>query len=197
MNREWRERPRRGNAVPEPGGGPIWWRGELGCTGICVLLLVIYLLTGSLLALGTMVLALLLLGQGIRVGLSERAFLRRVDHDWVRQGKRCPIVYSESDLWLARVSRWIEVLGHSAVVLNRSKQAEATDFTVMAFRRFCGYKNHSPAIVVFQGDQRPLVYRFYNAFRESKFGRHQYVEEQERAAFAALGLEAPCALTMR
>lgn len=164
---------------------------------MCLLLLVIYLLTGSLLALAMLVLGLLLLGQGIRVGLSERALLRRVNQDWVRQGKRCLVVYSESDLWLARVLRWIEVLGPTAVILNRSKQAETTDFAVMAFRRFCGYKNHSPAIVVFQGEQRPLVYRFYNAFRESKFGRHHYVDEQERAAFGALGLEAPCAPTTR
>jgi hypothetical protein len=173
------------------------WRSEAGCAGVCLLFLGAFLLTHSVVALVVAGFLVWGLSLGVRKGLAERDLLRRVNEEWAQQGKRCLVVYSASELWRSRVESWLAALGADAVVLNRSDQAASSNLAIKAHRAFCGYSNHSPAIVVFRQARRPLVFRFYNAFLEAKWGRPEFVDEQERAAFSAMGREAPCALTMK
>lgn len=152
-------------------GGGLWWTGW-----------------GAIPLTLAVIAALLLVGWAYAVG-SRELLLRRVRSDWGAHGVDCLVVLSDSPTWSAWIhDRWLPQLQSRARVLNYSKRAQwqADDLAVLLFRRFCGDREFNPAIVVVPERGRPLVFRFYNAFRELKHGRPQFVERQEQEAFAAM-----------
>ena len=60
-------------------------------------------------------------------------------------------------------------------------------FEARLFRHFIREGiNFNPAVLVFRGLRPPLVYRFYYAFKESKSGRVEYLEQLESELFEHL-----------
>jgi hypothetical protein len=120
------------------------------------------------------------------------ALLLAVILKWRPRGVRCLVIHSDSPQWADRVSRhWLPRLQHAAVVLNWSERATwKGTLSVLVFRHFCGtVSNFNPAVVVFRGLRRPLVFRFFYAFQEVRAGRTQYLERLEAEMFHSLGIE--------
>jgi len=110
---------------------------------------------------------------------------------WEPRGVRCLLVHSNSEAWKDYIAeRWIPRIGERAARFNWSeRQAQRGSLESRVFRHFCGEtRNFNPAVVVFRGLERPLVFRFYYAFLEVRAGRPRYLEEQERLMFEALGV---------
>ena len=110
---------------------------------------------------------------------------------WTKHGVRCLVVHSDSPVWTDHIrSRWLPALGHVARLLNWSERAKwAPSLEVRTFRWFClADRNYNPAVLVFRGLRAPLVFRFFNAFREAEQGRPQYLESVESQLFTAIGV---------
>jgi hypothetical protein len=108
----------------------------------------------------------------------------------VPRGIRCIVIYSDSPNWQSYISsNWLSRLGPVAAILNWSDRARwPGSIEVRLFRYFVGEReNFNPAVLVFRGVRRPLVFRFFQAFREVKAGRPQYLSELEERMFRALG----------
>ena len=108
-----------------------------------------------------------------------------------RRGIRCLVIHSDSPAWQTHIaSEWVPRLGHMAAMLNWSTRATwGSSLEVRLFRHFCeGEANFNPAVIVLQGLRRPLVFRFFYAFQETRKGRGHYLAELERQMFQALGV---------
>ena len=108
-----------------------------------------------------------------------------------RRGVRCLVIHSDSPAWQAHIaSGWLPRLGPAAATLNWSTRATwGSSLEVRLFRHFCeGNSNFNPAVIVFRGLRRPLVFRFFYAFQETRKGRGHYLAELERQMFQALGV---------
>jgi hypothetical protein len=110
---------------------------------------------------------------------------------WTPKGVRCLLIYSKSPNWEAHVrEQWLPRLGDVAVTLNWSERASWTpNLAVRIFRHFCGRRDFNPAVVVFQGLDHPLVFRFFPAFKQAKAGRPGHLERLEAELFALLDYE--------
>jgi hypothetical protein len=124
--------------------------------------------------------------------LYGRVLLALVRLRWTPRGVACLIIHSESPRWAAHVERhWLPLLAQRAVLLNWSERASwRGSLAVRLFRHFCDtYRNFNPAVVVFRGMRRPLVFRFFYAFQQMHAGRPQYLAELEAQMFSALEVE--------
>ena len=107
------------------------------------------------------------------------------------RGIRCIVIYSDSPNWQSYIiSNWLPRLGTVAAILNWSDRARwPGSIQVRLVRYFVGEReNFNPAVLVFRGVRRPLVFRFFHAFREVKAGRPQYLSELEERMFRAVGV---------
>ena len=123
--------------------------------------------------------------------IDEVSILLEVRRQWAPRGVRALLVHSNSESWQDHIAeRWIPRIGDHAAIFNWSERAtDRGSLEARVFRRFCGEtRNFNPAVVVFRGLKRPRVFRFYYAFLEVRAGRPQYLEEQERGMFEALGV---------
>ena len=117
------------------------------------------------------------------------ALIAAASRAWVRGGIKCLVVHSNSPLWADHIrTKWLPRTGKAAVLLNWSERATwRPSLSVRVFNHFCGRTHDfNPAVVVFRGFRRPLVFRFFYAFQEAKHGRTRYLESLERDLFAAL-----------
>ena len=166
--------------------------GCLAVLGIYLTVCVaVFWLTKSGVAVTVALPALLLVAAVAVKFLYGLALLLAVRRRWSRRGVRCLVVYSNSPAWETHIrTTWLPRLGDVAVAINWSERASWTStLAVRVFKRFCGqYRNFNPAVVVFRGLRRPYVFRFYNAFREAKAGRPQYLERLQTQLFDALGI---------
>lgn len=106
---------------------------------------------------------------------------------------RCLVVHSKSATWEPHIrGRWLRPFSGMTVALNLSERSTwRRTLAVRVFNRFCERDgNFSPAVVVFRGSRRPLVFRSY-AFKEAKAGRPQYLEKLEADMLAALKIDRP------
>ena len=140
----------------------------------------------------------LLLGLPLALGIVYEGYgimLLAVAHRlWTRAGVRCLVIHSDSPVWREHIrTRWLPRIGHAAAMLNWSERASwRPSLAVRLFDRFCGRSsNFNPAVIVFRGLRRPLVFRFFNAFREAKQGRAEYLDSLENDLFAALDGRTP------
>jgi hypothetical protein len=130
-------------------------------------------------------------GAWIRHYLIGQHLLRAVQNEWYPRGIRCLIVHSDSPVWREHIeSHWLPRFGHVAFTLNWSERARwERALAVRVFDHFCGrHRNFNPAVVVFRGMDRPLVFRFFRAFKQAKHGSTEYVAILEQQMLAALGL---------
>ena len=70
-------------------------------------------------------------------------------------------------------------------MLNWTKRADwRNSLEVRLFIHFIrSRRNFNPAVLVLRGMKRPMVYRFYYAFRDAKNGRRDYLIELEQEMF--------------
>lgn len=103
-----------------------------------------------------------------------------------RRGVDFIIVYSNSPNWKQHIlDTWVPRLGSRAALLNWSERARwQPTLEVRLFNHFVkAPRNFNPAVLALRGLRRPLVYRFYDAFRHAKHDRTDYLETLERELF--------------
>ncbi len=117
--------------------------------------------------------------------------LAAVRRNWSPRGVRCLLVFSNSPVWQTHIeTMWLPRFGHVAETLNWSERALwRPTLAVRVFRRFCRGADFNPAVIVFRGLRRPMVFRFFYAFHQVKAGRPQYLQRLESDLLAALGVE--------
>ena len=114
---------------------------------------------------------------------------------WCRLGKSkiCGVlVYSDSPNWKDYIeNNWLLDHQDRFVILNYSHRKRWTrSFPVLLYKHFCGGRtNYNPAIVFLRGLRRPLVFRFFYAFRSYKHGDDQALKKLENRLFAELGVK--------
>lgn len=108
---------------------------------------------------------------------------------WLTWRKRLLLfVYSNSPTWKDYIEREIlpRVKGR-AVILNWSERKTwRNSLAVLAFRYFGGYRNFNPIGIVFRPFHLVKIYRFFEAFKEFKYGNPEKVEEIKKELFEAL-----------
>ena len=123
--------------------------------------------------------------------LKGRFLLGRVMTEWAPRGIRCLVAHSDSPVWKEHIAaHWLPRIGAQAITFNWSRRAErAGSLEFEVFKHFClAQRNFNPAVIVFRGLARPMVFRFFYAFREARIGRPLYLEQLEQRMFQALGL---------
>jgi len=126
-----------------------------------------------------------------RTWIDQVRILSEVRRVWTPRGGRGLLVHSNSEAWRDHIAeRWIPRIGERVALFNWSERATNREtLEARVFHHFCGESgNFNPAVVVLRGLKRPLVFRFYHAFLEVRAGRPQYLAEQERGMFEALGV---------
>jgi hypothetical protein len=88
-------------------------------------------------------------------------------------------VYSNSPIWKAYIEKEIlPTIQNQAVILNWSERKNwKNSLAVLAFRYFGGQRNFNPMAVVFRPLRLAKTYRFYEAFKEFKYGNPDKVEQ--------------------
>jgi len=110
---------------------------------------------------------------------------------WLTWRKRPVLfVYSDSPVWKDYIEREIlPYIQDRAVILNWSERKTwKTSLPVLAFRYFGGYRNFNPIAIVFHSFRLVKIYRFFEAFREFKYGDPTKVEGIKENLFDALGV---------
>ena len=110
---------------------------------------------------------------------------------WMRGKKQFVIfVYSDSPTWKNYIEA--EVLPHiqdRAVILNWSERRMwKNSLAVLAFRYFGGYRNFNPIAMVFRPFRSVKTFRFFEAFKEFKYGSTRKVENKRKELFEVLGI---------
>ena len=121
--------------------------------------------------------------------LRGRALLAEAQWRFARRDVHFLVVYSDSPAWSAHIrNTWLPKLGETAVVLNWTDRAQwAQSLEVRLFNHFINARlNFNPAVLVLQGLERPLVFRFFYAFQQAKHGRTEYLNELEEELFSYL-----------
>lgn len=107
---------------------------------------------------------------------------------WCSRGRNVLFVYSDSPIWHDYVEQHILArLGKRAIVLNWSHRSRwRRTLSVLAFRYFGGYRCFNPMAVVFRPFRLARHFRFYEPFREFKYGETQAVAKMERELYELL-----------
>jgi hypothetical protein len=185
-----REAKRRRRAAPDAGGS-----NSAGCQlvlwGYLAVCLLWFLRARAWIAVALGIPALAIAVLTTWAWIDQVSILLEVRRRWAPRGVRGLLVHSNSEAWKDHIAeRWIPRIGGRAALFNWSDRAtDRGSLEARVFRHFCGEtRDFNPAVVVFRGLRRPLVFRFYYAFLEVRAGRPGYLEEQERGMFAALGV---------
>lgn len=109
---------------------------------------------------------------------------------WRHRGIKALLVYSRSPNWQPYIEEhWLPRIGGAVEVLDWSDRARwhKSDPRVRMFSTFIANDyDYNPAAVVFRSTGAPLVFRFYPAFRNAKYGNIQDLKDLEAQFFAAL-----------
>jgi len=103
------------------------------------------------------------------------------------------LVYSDSPLWKSRIEEeWLPRFGSRIAVLNWSERRD-WDSTDPLVRLFYGAldlnEDFSPAVILLRDQRRPLLFRFYSAFKHAQFGRDEDLRRMERQMFGMIHAE--------
>ena len=109
------------------------------------------------------------------------------------RGVKGLLVYSRSPNWQPYIEeKWFPVIRDSVEILDWSDRREwqKDDVRVQIFRGLVeSDENSNPAAVVFRRRGKPLVFRFYPAFRNAKHGNTDGLRMLEEAFLDALQQE--------
>ena len=110
---------------------------------------------------------------------------------WRREGIRGVLVYSRSPNWQSHIeTQWLPRVGAQLKILNWSDRTtwRRSDPAVRLFHWFLGTKaDFNPGVILLRPFRRPLVFRFYPAFRNAKHGNEAGLKALEERLFAELG----------
>jgi hypothetical protein len=109
---------------------------------------------------------------------------------WSPVGKRVLLVYSNSPVWQSYIEEHIVPrLPPGSVVLNWSERRRWRPWSLayLAFRFFGGRYEFNPMAVVIRPFRWGRTFRFWQAFRDAKHGRHDTLARVEAQFFRALG----------
>src|SRR5574341_1633049 len=99
------------------------------------------------------------------------------------------LVTSDSPNWKQYIEEtWIPEFGNSMIILNWSQHKRwRWNVYTLIFYKFVGAEhNYCPSIVLLDGLKRPLVFRFFYAFRDAKHGSRSALTELENRLFLEL-----------
>jgi hypothetical protein len=97
-------------------------------------------------------------------------------------------VYSDSPIWKDYVEKEIlPQIQDRAVILNWSARRKwKSSLAVLAFQYFGGHRNFNPMAMVFRPFHIVETFRFFEAFKEFKYGDRKKVEEIKSELFETL-----------
>ena len=109
-------------------------------------------------------------------------------------GKDLLLVYSNSPHWQSYVeASWLPRWNARAVVLNWSERStwERNQPEVALFHALADQREYNPLAIVVPEHSRPVVVRFWRAFRDHKHGKDQKLRQQEAELERLLALHPP------
>jgi hypothetical protein len=110
---------------------------------------------------------------------------------WSSVGKQVLLVYSNSPTWQSYIEeRIIPRLPPETVVLNWSERRKWKRWSLayLVFRFFGGRYEFNPLAVVIHPFRWGRTFRFWQAFRDFKHGRHETLAQVETQLFNAAGV---------
>ncbi len=98
---------------------------------------------------------------------------------WGLQGHHILFVYSDSPVWSDFIEQ--EILPHitkTAVILNWSERKQwKISLAVLAFKLYSGSRDFNPMAIVFRPFRFHKIFRFYEAFKDFKYGKTENLEK--------------------
>jgi hypothetical protein len=119
-----------------------------------------------------------------------KLLLARAVVEFGRRGLVGVMVTSDSPNWNAYIrENWLERFGDRFVVLNWSQRKQWEGLAAGLFGYFVGRdENFCPAVILLRGLRRPLVFRCFYAFRDSKHGNESELRRIEERLAREMGL---------
>jgi hypothetical protein len=154
--------------------------------------LVFLLWRALLLGVGLLVLSIL-----ASVGWQQFAIwsaAQRFRREYRSLGKDLLLVYSNSPHWQSYVeANFIPKWKSRAVILNWSERAtwKRSQPEVALFHALATQRAYNPLAIMVPPGGRPIVVRFWKAFRDHKHGRDRALKEQEAELDRVLALHSP------
>jgi hypothetical protein len=108
---------------------------------------------------------------------------------WSTRGIRLLYVYSNSPIWQAHIEQEIlPKLLEGAIVLNWSERKawKRINMASLVFWHFGGYRAFNPMAVILKPFRRAKVFRFYEAFKDYKYGKNETLIKLESDFFETL-----------
>ena len=108
---------------------------------------------------------------------------------WLPVGRRVLFIYSNSPVWKTHIETEIlPRLPPTAAVLNWSERSRWTSLSlaVLMFRFYGGSRQYNPLAIVIRPWRGPKLFRFWEAFRDFKHGKHDSLRSVEAALFRAV-----------
>ena len=119
---------------------------------------------------------------------------QRVRREYRSLGKDLLLVYSNSPHWQSYVeTNWFPRWKERAVILNWSERLTWNENQpeVALFQALASHREYNPLAIVVPPRGRPLVVRFWKAFRDYKHGKDQKLKQQETELERLLALHPP------
>ena len=167
-------------------------RNYLALAGCAAILIVVA--TALVFTLGRVLLLVLLTAVTVLIGVDgirrgrRRALIRQF-HQKFLPPKDLLLVFTASPHWLPRIEQvWLPRWADRAVLFNRSEPWSAQQVEAKLWKAFGGFVEHTPLAVVLPRRGKPVVVRFFLAFRDFKHdkpARLLRAEEDLGAALAA------------
>jgi len=143
-------------------------------------------------ALGVLIVILLLAtlvaGAYVRHRLRGARLLSRIRSSWP-SGKVALIAFTRNRKWSPYIDeRILPEIEKCSVVIDRSdaQWKERHPLEELAIRHWAGRREYNPVVITFLPKQRPRVFRFYEAFQETRRGHNKGLEHQTEALLAVL-----------
>ena len=125
--------------------------------------------------------------------LQRLLLLSRARRQFQKDGRIGLLIYSDSPHWKAHIEeKWFPRIGPHVYALNWSENRRwPRSLGVRTFDEFVGRTyQFNPAVVVIRRRGEPLVFRFYQAFRNAKHGRGVDLARLEEQMFEAVDQQA-------
>ena len=146
----------------------------------------------SVVAAGVMIallmLGVLVAGAYIRHRLRGAVLLKQIRSTWPPE-KVALIAYTKNRKWSPYIDeRILTAVAKCAVVVDRSNAQWKQRHPVeeRAIRHWAGRREYNPVVITFIPMQNPKVFRFYEAFQDTRRRRHEKLERQTASLLAAL-----------
>jgi hypothetical protein len=114
--------------------------------------------------------------------------LSQIRSSWP-SGKVALIAFTRNRKWSPYIDeRILPAIERCSVVIDRSdaQWKEKHPLEERAIRHWAGRREYNPVVITFLPKQKPRVFRFYEAFQETRRGRNKDLEHQTQSLLAAL-----------